>query len=101
MTIGVPCPVCGCVSSTVLDGRPTKAGYRRRRVCDEGHRFSTKEEALRLPAQVSMKKLRRMRRNSMTLKEVAKALGVSVTTVWSREQDDKEARLQMRLRDDL
>lgn len=44
---GLPCPVCGCGVSAVIDTRPTRGAIRRRRECSEnGHRFTTHEEVL-------------------------------------------------------
>ena len=39
----VPCPVCGEGRSSVVNTRPSAAGVYRRRVCVNGHRFSTEE----------------------------------------------------------
>lgn len=40
------CPECGIRSTKVVDMRPTNFNQiRRRRVCSEGHRFTTYENA--------------------------------------------------------
>lgn len=44
MTEGLICACCGAVGcSEVRDSRPQQGGWRRRRVCACGHRFSTME----------------------------------------------------------
>lgn len=42
---GLQCPVCGSLLSMVIDKRnhTDGLGIRRRRMCENGHRFSTKE----------------------------------------------------------
>ena len=50
---GIPCPACGDTHSGVLDSRPSPpsrgtAGQptiRRRRICKNGHRYTTREQA--------------------------------------------------------
>lgn len=42
---GVVCPECGG-ESEVKDSRSHKNGIRRRRICDQGHRFSTLESVV-------------------------------------------------------
>lgn len=37
------CPICGIKTSGVIDSRPTYKHIRRRRVCSNGHRFTTHE----------------------------------------------------------
>ena len=45
MSEGVACPVCGEFESKVLDCRPvhSEGTFRRRRLCPNGHKYSTKE----------------------------------------------------------
>ena len=50
----VACPVCGDGRSRVMNTRPSVQGIYRRRVCVNGHRFST-EELPRAYAQPSKK----------------------------------------------
>lgn len=45
--LGIPCPECGSSSGKVVDSRPRDGGTRRRRICDNGHRFSTVEVVAR------------------------------------------------------
>jgi len=42
----IPCPECGSFSSLVIDTRHTYEHTRRRRVCQNGHRYSTRETYL-------------------------------------------------------
>ena len=54
MSLGVPCPRCGEVSSFGTNTRPTANGVRRRRECANcGHRFTTREtlEGTHIPAE--------------------------------------------------
>ncbi len=37
------CPVCGILLSIVSDSRPKEDSIRRRRICSNGHRFTTYE----------------------------------------------------------
>lgn len=46
MKNGVPCPECGRSGSAVISSRRKDNHVRRRRMCSEGHRWSTKEEAV-------------------------------------------------------
>lgn len=44
MIRGTPCPSCAGLKSRVVDVRPTRGVYvRRRRECACGHRYSTRE----------------------------------------------------------
>lgn len=43
MTHGLLCPECGSAVSTVYDVRPRIGGMRRRRKCENGHRFGSIE----------------------------------------------------------
>ena len=45
-SVGVPCPVCGERRSAVVDTRPSKEHTRRRRVCANGHAFTTHERCV-------------------------------------------------------
>lgn len=40
---GIICPACGSAKTDVKDSRPQPDGWRRRRLCGCGHRFSTME----------------------------------------------------------
>lgn len=39
----VTCPVCASTKGAVTDSRPSEGSIRRRRMCSNGHRFSTIE----------------------------------------------------------
>ncbi len=43
VTASLPCPECGVLISGVLDSRANPAYTRRRRLCSNGHRFTTHE----------------------------------------------------------
>lgn len=43
MGTGIPCPACGSDEAGVIDGRPTRGAFRRRRQCGCGARYTTYE----------------------------------------------------------
>ena len=43
MTDGILCPSCATPDSKTVDSRPHSGGWRRRRTCVNGHRFTTIE----------------------------------------------------------
>lgn len=45
-SIGICCPECGKRESITIDSRPSLSYVRRRRLCIEGHRFTTREEVV-------------------------------------------------------
>ena len=41
--VGISCPECGMRQNIAIDSRPSLSYTRRRRVCINGHRFTTRE----------------------------------------------------------
>lgn len=46
-SLSMPCPECSCNVALVIDVRQVEDGIRRRRVCRNGHRYTTYERAER------------------------------------------------------
>lgn len=94
MSYGLACVRCGSDATEVKDTRPVVDGIRRYRQCRCGHRFKTMEVIVRTgrvagknkqrPFKLDRTKLLRMRREGGTYKQIAAALGVSISLVWQR-----------------
>lgn len=74
---GFPCPICGA-RTAVIDSRASGEAIRRRRACSNGHRLTTKEEAVltengRYGMQLKLYRLRQLGADWLKLLDAALA----------------------------
>lgn len=80
---GVRCPGCGQARSQVVDKRNAGNRIKRRRACVCGQRFNTIEIVQPTRVNFSVAKAKRLRFDEkLKYKDIAKVLGVSVSTAW-------------------
>lgn len=87
--LGIICAVCESAETEVIDSRAGLNYIRRRRRCVKcGHRFTTNERDSCSKVNrdfFNIKRMRRLRAEGKTLKEVSELMGVAISTVWNKE----------------
>lgn len=80
---GISCPVCGDITSRVVDKRDKINRIWRRRECGNGHRFNTAEVYNgRARMHFDLKRLEALRQKGLSYKDIAAKYKVSIATIW-------------------
>jgi transcriptional regulator NrdR family protein len=84
---GIECPACHRTASETIETRRGCNKIRRRRICSCGHRFTTVEvlHVPKLTSHVNIPRIKKMRAAGKTYEVIASKLGVSLSTVWKRD----------------